>query len=151
VIRSPARPARSRTSTGRSGSSEQDENLGASVLPSRRHYLAVGNATIEDETDDLMNQKSIALEVSPQWEISHDEALRKENKHLRRATEGPMDGRLPARKARHSVATSGNESTVLLNGEAQMSLRAQVEVRSIDMRDRRRIPDSRPLYRTPRS
>lgn len=151
MIHSPARPARSRTSTGRSGSSEQDENLGASVLPSSRRYLAVGNATTEDETDDLMNQKSIALEVSPQWEISQDEALRKENKHLRRATEGPMDGRLPARKPRHSVATSGNESTVLLNGEAQMSLRAQVEVSLSDTRGRRRTLDSRFLRRMPRS
>jgi len=151
VIHSPARPARSRTPTGRSGSSEQDENLGASVLPSSRRYLAVGNATTEDETDDLMNQKSIALEVSPQWEISQDEALRKENKHLRRATEGPMDGRLPARKPRHSVATSGNESTVLLNGEAQMSLRAQVEVSLSDARGRRRTLDSRFLRRMPRS
>ena len=151
MIHSPARPARSRTSTGRSRSSEQDENLGASVLPSSRRYLAVGNATTEDETDDLMNQKSIALEVSPQWEISQDEALRKENKHLRRATEGPMDGRLPARKPRHSVATSGNESTVLLNGEAQMSLRAQVEVSLSDTRGRRRTLDSRFLRRMPRS
>lgn len=147
---SPARPARSRTSTGRSGTSEQDENLRASVLPSSRRYLAVGNATNEDETDDLMNQKSIALEVSPQWEISQDEALRKENKHLRRATEGPMDGRLPARKPRHSVATSGNESTILLNGEAQMSLRTQVEVRSSYIWSRRPVPEGRFPHRTSR-
>lgn len=133
---SPVRPSRSRTSTGRSGRSDrydqnQNENLAVSTRASNKVWLAVGNGTEEDDADDLMSQK-LDLDPSPQWEISNEDAMRSVGRHARRATDGGTDAleRIKGRP-RHSVATTGNESSIIREngGRPQLSLREQAKVR----------------------
>lgn len=131
---SPVRPSRSRTSTGKSGRSDrydEQENLGVSTR-GNKVWLAVGNGTQEEDVDDLMSER-MDLDPSPQWEISNEVAMRSVGRHARRATDGGGDtlDRVKGRP-RHSVATTGNESSIIreVGGRPQLSLREQAKVSS---------------------
>ena len=129
----PVRPSRSRTSTSKSGRSdryEEEANLGLSTRGANKVWLAVGDGTQEDDADDLLSER-MDLEPSPQWEISNEDAMRSVGRHTRRAMDGGGDAleRVKGRP-RHSVATTGNESSIIreVGGRHQLSLREQAKV-----------------------
>jgi hypothetical protein len=106
--------------------------LALSTRASNKVWLAVGNGTEDDDADDLMSQK-LDLDPSPQWEISNEDAMRGVGRHARRATDGGSTDALERVKGRprHSVATTGNESSIIreVGGGHQLSLREQAKVR----------------------
>jgi hypothetical protein len=78
-----------------------------------------------------MGQKSVASEISPQFELSNEDALRSsKGGHRRSATGGPEDVR--TRRPRASIATATTESTVVRDAyeQNQMSAKEQAEVGS---------------------